>query len=285
MSRIVYVNGAYVPEEDARVSIFDRGFLFGDAVYEVTSVLNGKLIDFPSHMRRLTRSLSELSMAAPAGTDELLAIHRELIARNGLSEGGVYMMVTRGAADRDFVFPPDGTQPTLVLFTQAWNEVRSPEVENGLRVAFVPDLRWGRRDIKTVQLLWPSMAKMEARRLGKDDAWLVEDGMVTEGTSNNAHIIDREGRLITRALSNSILHGTTRASVLRLADEAGLTVEERSFSCDEARAAAEAFITSAGHFVMPVTEIDDVVIGDGRPGPLTLRLRRLYMEEAARTAL
>ncbi len=285
MSRIVYTNGSYVPEDEAHVSIFDRGFLFGDAVYEVTSVLEGRLIDFPGHMRRLRRSLAALALPSPAGDDELLDIHRELLRRNDLGEGGVYMMVSRGAADRDFVFPPEGTPPTLVAFTQSWNEAKSPEIETGLKVAFVPDLRWGRRDIKTVQLLWPSMAKMEARRQGKDDAWLVEDGMITEGTSNNAFIIDARGHIITRALSNSILHGTTRASLLRLAAEKGLVVEERPFSTDEARNAVEAFITSAGAFVMPVTEIDGVAIGDGRPGPITRTLRRIYMEEALRTAI
>ncbi|WP_285293957.1 D-amino-acid transaminase [Aureimonas altamirensis] len=285
MSRIVYTNGIYVPEDEARVSVFDRGFLFGDAVYEVTSVLEGRLIDFAGHMRRLRRSLAELSLASPADDQALLEIHRELLRRNGLSEGGVYMMVSRGVADRDFVFPPETTRPTLVAFTQSWNEAKSPEIETGLKVTFVPDLRWGRRDIKTVQLLWPSMAKMEARRQGKDDAWLVEDGMVTEGTSNNAFIIGANGHIVTRALSNSILHGTTRASLLRLAAEKGLTVEERPFSTDEARNAAEAFITSAGAFVMPVTEIDGATIGDGRPGPVTRALRRIYMEEALRTAI
>ncbi|MCM2505171.1 D-amino-acid transaminase [Aureimonas altamirensis] len=285
MSRIVYTNGSYVPEDEARISVFDRGFLFGDAVYEVTSVLEGRLIDFPGHMRRLRRSLAELALPSPAGDEELLDIHRELLRRNDLGEGGVYMMVSRGAADRDFVFPPEGTPPTLVAFTQSWNEAKSPEIETGLKVAFVPDLRWGRRDIKTVQLLWPSMAKMEARRQGKDDAWLVEDGMITEGTSNNAFIIDARGHIITRALSNSILHGTTRANLLRLAAEKGLVVEERPFSTDEARNAVEAFITSAGAFVMPVTEIDGVAIGDGRPGPITRTLRRIYMEEALRTAI
>ena len=248
-------------------------------------MLEGRLIDFPGHMRRLRRSLAELALPSPAGDEELLDIHRELLRRNDLGEGGVYMMVSRGAADRDFVFPPEGTPPTLVAFTQSWNEAKSPEIETGLKVAFVPDLRWGRRDIKTVQLLWPSMAKMEARQQGKDDAWLVENGMITEGTSNNAFIIDARGHIITRALSNSILHGTTRASLLRLAAEKGLVVEERPFSTDEARNAVEAFITSAGAFVMPVTEIDGVAIGDGRPGPITRTLRRIYMEEALRTAI
>ncbi|UIJ73105.1 D-amino-acid transaminase [Aurantimonas sp. HBX-1] len=285
MSRIVYVNGAYVPEAEARISVFDRGFLFADAVYEVTTVLGGKLVDFRAHMARLDRSLSELGLPAPASHDELLAIHRELAARNGVDEGLIYMQVTRGAADRDFLFPPQDTPPSLVLFTQTMALRDKPAARNGIRVASVPDLRWGRRDIKTVQLLYPSMAKTQAVRQGADDAWLVEDGIVTEGTSNNAHIITAEGTLVTRDLSHSILHGITRAAVLRLAADIGLRIEERSFTLEEAKAAKEAFITSASAFVLPVVSIDGAAIGDGRPGPIAGRLRDIYIEEADRTAI
>ncbi len=283
MSRIVYVNGEYLPEEEAKVSVFDRGFLFADGVYEVTSVLEGKLLDFEGHMRRLRRSLAELDMAAPASDAELLEIHRELVARNGVREGLVYLQVTRGAADRDFVYPA-GVQPTLVMFTQEKQIVQSPAAEKGIRVISIPDERWGRRDIKTVQLLYPSMGKMMAKAAGADDAWMVEEGFVTEGTSNNAYIV-KGGRIITRHLGNEILHGITRAAVLRLAREAQMDVEERPFTIEEAQGADEAFITSATTFVQPVVAIDDVEIGGGRPGPVARRLREIYVEEGRRGAV
>ena len=192
MSRTVYVNGEYLPEGEARVSIFDRGFLMADGVYEVVSVLDGRLIDFDGHMARLERSLGELDMPAPATPEALLEIHRELVARNGVEEGLVYLQITRGPAERDFVYP-EAPQPTLVLFTQSKALIDSPVAQRGIRVISVPDRRWGRRDIKTVQLLYPSMAKMEAKAAGADDAWMVEDGLVTEGTSNNAHIVTPRG--------------------------------------------------------------------------------------------
>lgn len=285
MTRTVYVNGDYVPENEAKVSIFDRGFLFADAVYEVTSVLDGKLIDFDAHMRRLERSLSELSLPAPGSSDELLTIHRELVARNNVTEGMVYMQVSRGTADRDFLFPPKDTKPSLVLFTQSVPLRDKPAARTGMKVATIPDLRWGRRDIKTVQLLYPSMAKMEAKAKGADDAWLVEDGLVTEGSSNNAYIVTAQGTVVTRGLSHAILHGITRAAVLKLAEEHGLTLEERGFTVEEARNAKEAFITSASAFVMPVVEIDGQAIGDGKPGPVATRLREIYIAEAEKKAI
>ena len=285
MVRTVYVNGAFRPENEATISVFDRGFLFADAIYEVTSVLSGRLVDFEAHMARLRRSLNELGMRAPASEDELLAIHRELVSRNDIDEGLVYMQVTRGAADRDFLFPPEDTQPGLVLFTQTGNLRARPQAETGLKIVSIPDLRWQRRDIKTVQLLYPSMAKTEAKRRGADDAWLVEDGVVTEGTSNNAHIVNAEGTLVTRDLSHAILHGITRAAMLRLAEENDIPVELRPFSLEEAKAAREAFITSASSFVMPVVEIDGQAIGDGTPGPITRKLRQIYIAEAERTAI
>ena len=283
MSRIVYVNGAFVPEEEAKVSVFDRGFLFADAVYEVTSVIDGKLVDFAGHARRLWRSLGELDMAAPVTEEELLAIHRELVALNGLDQGLVYLQVTRGAADRDFAYP-DGAAPTLVLFTQAKNVVESASARTGLRVISIPDRRWGRRDIKTVQLLYPSMGKMMAKAAGADDAWMVEDGAVTEGTSNNAYIV-KDGRIVTRHLGEEILHGITRAAVLQYAREAQMEVEERPFTLDEAKAADEAFITSASSFVTPVVEIDGTPVGGGTPGPVARRLREIYLDECMKTAV
>jgi D-alanine transaminase len=284
MSRTVYVNGEYLPEEEAKISVFDRGFLMADAVYEVTAVIGGKLCDYPGHAARLHRSLSELDMALPVADDELLDIHREMIRRNALEEGGVYLQVTRGAADRDFVWPKDAA-PGMVLFTQARPIVRSEAAERGIKVISVEDQRWGRRDIKTVQLLFPSWAKMQAKAQGADDAWLVEDGEVTEGTSNNAYIVTPDGTIVTRQLSNAILHGITRASVLRLAEEAQMRVQERPFTIAEAQGAREAFITSASTFVCPVVEIDGAPVGEGRPGPVARRLREIYVERARETAI
>lgn len=287
MLRTVYVNGQWLPEDQATVSVFDRGFLMADGVYEVTTVLDGKLVDFPGHAQRLARSLAELDMPSPAGTDELLALHREIVAKNGVVQGRVYLQVTRGnPGDRDFAFPdPAKTAPTLVMFTQVTGAPEdSADAKRGLKVISIPDIRWQRRDIKTVQLLYPSMGKMMAKKAGADDAWLVEDGLVTEGTSNNAWIV-KGGRIVTRGLSNEILHGITRAAVLRYADEAQLKVEERPFTLAEAQAADEAFVTSASAFVMPVVEIDGVKLGGGKPGPVATRLREIYLEESRKAAI
>ena len=287
MSRTVYVNGEYLPEEDAKISIFDRGFLMADGIYEVTSVLDGKLIDFDGHAVRLKRSLSELDMASPIEMDDLLEVHRELVKVNGIDNGMVYLQITRGSAgDRDFIFPdPEKVPSTIVLFTQNVPNLADSDLsKRGTKIISVDDIRWHRRDIKTVQLLYPSMAKMMAKKAGCDDAWLVEDGMVTEGTSNNAYIV-KGGKIITRQLSNDILHGITRAAVLRFAKEAQMEVEERSFSIEEAQGADEAFTTSASAFVMPVVEIDGVQMGDGTPGPVAKRLREIYLEESRKSAI
>lgn len=286
MTRTVYVNGSFLPENEATVSIFDRGFLFADGVYEVTSVLDGKLIDFASHATRLTRSLTKLDMRSPIDTDDLLAVHRELVRANDIEEGLVYLQITRGAAsDRDFAYPSEDTPPTIVLFTQNKPGLAdSPTAKVGIKVISIEDQRWGRRDIKTVQLLYPSMGKMMAKAAGCDDAWMVEDGAVTEGTSNNAYIV-KNGKIITRQLSNDILHGITRAAVLRFAKEAQMEVEERAFTVLEVQDADEAFFTSASAFVMPVVEIDGVVIGSGAPGSVSLRLREIYLEESLKTAI
>lgn len=278
MQRIVYVNGEWLPEGEAKVSVFDRGFLFADAIYEVTAVIGGKLIDYPGHTARLKRSLGELKIPAPLDADSLLDIHRQIVARNKLDEGLIYLQISRGAADRDFAFPKDAT-PTVVLFTQAKSIIANPKVETGISVITMPDFRWTRRDIKTVQLLYSSIAKTEALHRGTDDAWLVEDGYVTEASSANAHIITHEGKLITRALSTAILHGITRASILDLARGLGLPYEERAFTLDEANDAAEAFVTSATAFVMPVTSIDGKAIGTGKPGLVTKRLRAAYIAD------
>ncbi|MCH2164021.1 MAG: D-amino-acid transaminase [Marinovum sp.] len=287
MSRIVYVNGEYLPEEEAKISIFDRGFLMADGVYEVTSVLDGKLIDFDGHAVRLERSLNELDMRQPMTKDDLLKVHRKLVADNSIEEGMVYLQITRGApGDRDFVFPdPDETPCTVVLFTQNKPGLaNSPAASKGMTVITIDDERWGRRDIKTVQLLYPSMGKMMAKAAGADDAWMVQEGFVTEGTSNNAYIV-KGNTIVTRALSNDILHGITRAAVLRFANEAQMTVEERNFTVAEAQEADEAFITSASTFVMPVVKIDDATLGDGTPGRVAPRLREIYLEESRKAAI
>ena len=285
--RTVYVNGDYLPENEAKISIFDRGFLMADGVYEVTSVLDGRLIDFDGHAVRLGRSLKELDMANPVSKDELLAIHRELVSCNGITDGLVYLQITRGApADRDFAFPdPEETPSSIVLFTQNKPGLaENPVAKTGIKVISIDDIRWGRRDIKTVQLLYPSMGKMMAKRAGADDAWLLQDGFVTEGTSNNAYIV-KNGKIITRERSNDILHGITRAAVLRFAEEAQMEVEERNFTIEEAKDADEAFVTSASAFVMPVVEIDGVKLGDGTPGRVAPRLREIYLEESRKVAI
>jgi D-alanine transaminase len=279
MGRVVYVNGAYLPEAEATVSVFDRGFLFADGVYEVSAVLEGRLVENAGHLARLERSLAALDMRAPASGAEIAAIQRELIARNGLDEGVVYLQVTRGAADRDFAYPRDA-EPTLVLFTQEKTILANPAADKGIAVITLPDIRWRRRDIKTVGLLAASMAKQAALDAGANDAWMVEDGIITEGSSNNAFIVTNDRRIVTRALSDAILHGITRRAVLRLAEHEGLSVEERGFTPEEAYEAREAFSTSASSFVMPVVRIDEHVLGNGVPGPVTEKLRRLYIEMA-----
>lgn len=284
MSRIVYLNGEWLPEVDAKVSIFDRGFLFADAIYEVTGVVGGKLLEYEGHSARLRRSTAELGITCPLSPEELLEVHREIVRRNNLREGLIYLQISRGTADRDFAYPKDA-KPTLTLFTQAKSVLDNPKAKTGISVALLPDQRWARRDIKTVQLLYPSMAKMEAAAKGADDAWLVEDGFVTEASSASAHIITKDGKLITRQLSHAILHGITRASVLDIAEEAGIAYEERAFAPDEARHAAEAFITSATNFVMPVIAIDGQPVGEGKPGPITLKLRDLYVARKMASAI
>jgi D-alanine transaminase len=287
MSRIVYVNGAFLPEEAAKVSVFDRGFLMADGVYEVTSVLDGRLVDFDGHVGRLQRSLKELDMPMPMAVPDLLALHRDLVARNGVVDGLVYLQITRGApGDRDFVFPdPAETPQTVVMFTQSKPGLAdSPVARKGIAVISIADLRWARRDIKTVQLLYPSMGKMMAKKAGADDAWMVEDGLVTEGTSNNAWIV-KGNTIVTRQIGEDILAGITRAALLRYAAEAQVKIEERPFTLEEAKAADEAFITSATMFVTPVVRIDDAVLGDGSPGPVARRLRDIYIAESRKAAI
>ena len=279
MSRIVYVNGTFVPESEAHVSVFDRGFLFADGVYEVSSVLDRGLVDNAAHLARLERSLGALGMISPASPEEIVRAQKELIERNDLDEGVVYLQVTRGPADRDFAYPTEPA-PTLVMFTQRKPLVDNPLATRGITVITVPEVRWKRRDVKTVGLLAASMAKQAALDAGADDAWMVEDGFVTEGSSNNAYIVSGGGTVVTRHLGNQILHGITRAAVLHLSREHQIAVEERAFTVEEAKNAAEAFITSASSFVIPVVGIDGETIGDGIPGTITNRLREIYIESA-----
>ncbi len=283
MSRTVYVNGEYVPEEDATVSIFDRAFLFGDGIYEVTSVLGGKLIDFEAHVQRLDRSLGEISMDWPCTPEELLEVHRELVRLNNVVEGGVYMQVTRGSADREFPFPAE-TPTTLVAFTQARPLLDNPRVKTGIRVVSMPDIRWQRRDIKSTALLAQVLGKERAVSENAYEGWMVEDGYVTEGTSSSAYII-KDGKVVTRPLSNSILPGVTRRTLLHLMQECDVELDERLFTIEEAYAADEAFITSASTFVLSIVDIDGRKIGDGTPGPLARRLREIYLEEALKAAV
>lgn len=279
MSRIVYVNGEYLPEKDAKISVFDRGFLFADGVYEVSAVIGGKLLDNDAHLTRLARSMSELKMTPPASGEEITAIMEEMVRRNDIDEGLVYLQVTRGAADRDFAFPEDAT-PSLIMFTQKKSLSDNPAAGKGISVITVPDIRWKRRDIKTVGLLPASMAKQAALDAGANDAWFVEDGFVNEGSSNNAFIVTHDGKIVTRHLGNEILHGITRKAVMELARRENLEIDERPFTPDEAYEAREAFSTSASAFVMPVVKIDDHTLGNGVPGPVAEKLRKLYIEMA-----
>lgn len=279
MSRTVFVNGEYLPEEKGKISIFDRAFLFGDAVYEVTAVLDGKLVDFAPHMTRLQRSLKELGMGNPMSIEAIEAMHREIAALNNLKEGLIYMQITRGVAERDFAYP-DRAQQTIIAFTQEKQLANPPQAKTGVKIITIPDIRWRRRDIKSTAMLAQAMGKQAAKTAGAAEAWMVEDGHVTEGTSCSAFIVTKDGKLITRPLSNDILPGVTRRAILRLAGDGDVKIEERLFTVDEARAAKEAFLTSASSFVMPVIEIDGTRIGDGKPGPITAKLRQLYLEEA-----
>lgn len=281
---IAYVNGAFTPLDDARVSILDRGFLFADGVYEVAAVIDGGLIDNDAHLARLERSLRELRLESPVPMARIVEIEKELVARNGVSEGLVYLQITRGAAERDFAFPK-GVEPTLVAFTQKKNILASPAAQSGVKVITVPDLRWARRDIKSVALLAQVLAKQAAAEAGCQEAWMVDlEGYVTEGSSSTAFIVTKAGAIVTRPNSQEILPGCTRMAVLALAERERLTFEERAFSVAEAHDAAEAFLTSASNLVLPVVAIDGRAIGDGVPGEHAKKLRALYLKFARATA-
>jgi D-alanine transaminase len=282
---IAYVNGAYVPLSEAKVSILDRGFLFADGIYEVSAVLDGKLVDNASHLARLERSVGEIALALPESLERILEIQRELIARNRLVNGLVYLEITRGAdTGRDFVFPK-GVKPTLVMFTSVKDIINAAAAKNGIGVITVPDIRWARRDIKSVALLAQVLAKQAAAEAGAGEAWMVENGEVTEGGSSSAFILTQDDVLVTRQNSTTILPGCTRKAVVKLAEERQLRVEERPFTVAEALAAKEAFVTSASLFVQPVVSIDGKAVAGGKVGPMAARLREIYIEFARATAV
>jgi len=269
---------------EAKVSILDRGFLFADGIYEVSAVLDGKLIDNASHLARLERSVGEIALALPESLDRIREIQKELISRNQVENGLVYLQVTRGAAaGRDFAFPK-GVRPTLILFTSMKDIVNAPSAKSGIAVITVADIRWARRDIKSVALLAQVLAKQAAAEAGAGEAWMIEDGKVTEGGSSSAFILTKDDVLVTRQNSSAILPGCTRKAVVALAEERQLRVEERPFSVEEALAAKEAFITSASSFVQAVVTIDGKTVADGKPGPMTNRLREIYIDFARKTA-
>jgi D-alanine transaminase len=284
MSRIVYVNGRYMPEEEAKVSVFDRAFLFGDAVYEVMAVLGGRLVDFEPHLDRLDRSLREIALVAPVSHEALLALHLELVRRNEIDEGLVYLQITRGTAERELAYP-DRPEPNVIAFTQNRALVANPQAETGVKIITLPDIRWKRRDIKSTSMLAQAMGKQEAKLKGAYESWMVENGVVTEGTLSSAFILDAKGVVRTQPLGHHILPGVTRRAVLRLAALEGILLEERPFSVAEALSAREAFMTAASAFVLPIVEIDGVAIGDGRPGPVANRFRHLYIEEARNSSV
>jgi D-alanine transaminase len=265
------------------VSILDRGFLFADGIYEVSAVLDGRLVDNEAHLARLARSVGEIALPLPETLERVEEIQKELIDRNVLVEGVVYLQVTRGGADRDFAFPKD-VKPSLIMFTQVKSIVDSPAVQNGISVKTLPDIRWARRDIKSVALLAQVLAKQAAAEAGCQEAWMVEDGLVTEGGSSTVFIVTPDDVVVTRPNSNAILPGCTRKALLALAAERQIHIEERAFSVQEALNAKEAFITSASSFVQPVVMIDGTPVGGGRPGPLVKRLREIYIDFARTTS-
>ena len=281
---IAYLNGSFLPIEQARVSVLDRGFLFADGIYEVAAVIDGKLVDSASHLARLERSTGAIGIALPLSLAEIEAAQKELVARNGLSEGLVYLQITRGAdATRDFLPSPD-IRPTLVMFAQAKHFLDVPAARDGIAVATMPDLRWARRDIKSVGLLAQAMAKRAAAEAGAQEAWMVEDGFVTEGASSTAFIVTEDG-VVTRPYSQAVLAGCTGAALTALAEESGIGIIRRPFTVAEALAAKEAFITSASTLCQSVVRIDGQEIGGGKPGPIAMRLRALYIDFARRTAV
>jgi D-alanine transaminase len=287
MGRIAYVNGRFTPHAEAFVHIEDRGYQLADAVYEVWSLFNGKLADAEGHFARLARSLSELAIPMPMSRAALTLVLREAARRNRIREGLVYLQISRGVAPRDHAFPTIPVKPAVVITVKAVDRAQAEaKAAKGIAVITTPETRWSRCDIKTVGLLPNALAKQGALDAGADDAWFVDElGFVTEGTSSNAWIIDGEGRLRTRDTNANILRGVTRHSLIDLIRREGMPVEERPFTPAEAMAAREAFITGAGTLVLPVVAVDGQPVGDGKPGPVAVKLRRLYIEQARAAAI
>ena len=282
--RQVYINGEFKKEDEAKVSIFDRGLLFSDSVYEVTSVINSKLIDFKYHVERLDRSMNELKFKTLIDHDEILAFHRKLIELNNLKEGMIYTQVTRGVVDRSFDMPKQAIKPTVLAFTQEKKILESDSAKNGIKVMTLEDMRWKRNDIKTTQLLYASMAKSEATAKGFDDAWMLRQGYITEGSSNNVWII-RSKNIMTRQSDNLILSGITRAVVLECAKKLNYEVITKNFTKVDAESADEAFMTSATGLITPVVKINSSQIGDGKPGNFTKSLRAEYIKRVLEIAI
>ena len=287
MGRIAYVNGRFVPHGQAVVHIEDRGYQLADAVYEVWALFDGKLSDAQGHFTRLERSLGELRIPMPMGRAALTLVLKETVRRNRVQEGLIYLQVSRGVARRDHAFPATPVRPAVVMTVSAVDRVASEaRAAKGVGVVTTPENRWGRCDIKTVGLLANALAKQKAREAGAAEAWFVDDlGLVTEGASSNAWIVDGQGRLRTRDTNANILRGVTRTSLIEVIRREGLELDERPFTPAEATAAREAFITGAGTLVLPVVAVDGKPVGDGRPGPVATRLRRLYIEQARATAV
>ena len=282
MNRIVFVNGIYTKEQEAVISIFDRGFIFGDGIYEVVPVVLGKLIDRDYFLERLERSLFELSIPWPCSEQDYIEMMETLIDKNTLQEGIVYSQVTRGPADRDFPFP-ETVKPGIVAFTSRMEILNNPDFETGIAVTTTPDIRWKRRDIKSINLLGQVLAKQDAVSQNSKEAWMVENGQITEGASASAYIV-KDNVLSTRRLSNAILPGIRRRTILEIAERANIAIEERAFSVAEAKTADEALISSATTMVLGVTSIDGSLIGDGTPGPVTRKLKSLYQDRILQEA-
>jgi len=282
--RQVYINGEFKKEDEAKVSVFDRGLLFSDSLYEVTTVIDGKLIDFNNHMKRLDRSMTELKFKKLLNHEDILVFHRKLIELNNLKEGMIYLQVTRGVADRSFDMPKNEIKPTVLAFTQEKKIIDSESAKNGIKVMTLDDMRWKRCDIKTTQLLYASMTKTEATEKGFDDAWMIRQGYITEGSSSNAWII--KGKIImTRHSDNLILSGITRDAIFKCAKDLGYEVVTKNISLSDAQSANEAFITSATACVMPVIKINTNQIGDGKPGKFVTALRAEYIKQAVASAI
>jgi D-alanine transaminase len=282
MDGIVFLNGEYLKADEAKVSVFDRGYMFGDGVYEVVPVVNYTVLDKEPFLERFDRSLRELDLKWPMSKNEFLKMIDELVKRNDIKEGGVYMQVTRGVAPRDFAYPKN-IETTCTAFAFKKEVIDNPKAVSGVKVVMVEDIRWKRRDVKSIALLGQCMAKEEATKKGAYEGWMVEDGFVTEGTSSSAYIV-KDNVIVTRPLSNSILPGIRRKLLIEIANEHNIKIEERLFTPQEAFDADEAFLSSATTFVLPIVEIDGKNIGDGKPGPVFTKMRKMYIESALKIA-